>query len=524
MQKFRNKKPTKRAHANPLRSFPSVARNALIIATCGGLGYWSLMNAGATTFFDSSEAEQGALAGNSTLNSDTTASNRAAVGFGTYITAPTHVKAYTGGDSIAVVWEMPKTGKVQSIQIFRNGGQIATVTPGTGTLKVERQGTRFIDKAVTNGAQYSYQVRAVAPNGTTSVLSPAVSVKQQLKTPVPNVVIDTSKDNTYTSYLTNYMIPEIKTWYPKLADAIAVDGYTPYPGTITIFPDPDCNCVVNTNWANGRITVHPRMLEIPENGEEGMFLHEATHALQAYSNDVYAANVGLTEGIADWTREWFMFERYKVYIPSTRATLANGYSEGSYMLHWATFKYNKPNLVRDLNIALHNNTYTSNFFTDLTGKTAEQLYAEMNDNYFSGPGAIKTNDKCLKADASTIQLAGCDSSGSQTYKLRYTHIDIEASVQDKTRFSLLAPAVASTATDDYCLDIPQSSTTSGTIVQSWSCNNSNAQEWVVGNNGSLINPNSGKCLATQGGSFSDNTKLIITDCNGSASQKWTIPQ
>jgi hypothetical protein len=61
-------------------------------------------------------------------------------------------------------------------------------------------------------------------------------------------------------------------------------------------------------------------------------------------------------------------------------------------------------------------------------------------------------------------------------------------------------------------------------VQLWDClPNAGAQQWVVGANGSLRNPQSGRCLDVPMGNTADGTKLQIYDCNGLASQTWNLP-
>ncbi|GLW70492.1 hypothetical protein Kpho02_27910 [Kitasatospora phosalacinea] len=62
-----------------------------------------------------------------------------------------------------------------------------------------------------------------------------------------------------------------------------------------------------------------------------------------------------------------------------------------------------------------------------------------------------------------------------------------------------------------CLDA--AGTGNGTAVQLWDCNNSPAQKWVPGPfAGTLLNPNSGRCLADPAASNSLKTQLILWDC------------
>ncbi|NUP46935.1 MAG: glycoside hydrolase family 3 [Catenulispora sp.] len=73
-----------------------------------------------------------------------------------------------------------------------------------------------------------------------------------------------------------------------------------------------------------------------------------------------------------------------------------------------------------------------------------------------------------------------------------------------------------------CLDVNAAGTGNGTVVQLYTCNGTVAQNWRPQPDGSLLNPNSGRCLddAANGGS---GTQLQIWDCNGGANQKWVLP-
>ncbi len=63
--------------------------------------------------------------------------------------------------------------------------------------------------------------------------------------------------------------------------------------------------------------------------------------------------------------------------------------------------------------------------------------------------------------------------------------------------------------DQRCL--PSAGTANGTPVQLWDCNGTGAQTWQPRSDGSLFNPQSGRCLDDPNGSTS----------NGSGAQKWT---
>ncbi|MET8413283.1 lectin [Streptomyces sp. NPDC005195] len=74
-----------------------------------------------------------------------------------------------------------------------------------------------------------------------------------------------------------------------------------------------------------------------------------------------------------------------------------------------------------------------------------------------------------------------------------------------------------------CLDADHSGTTNGTLVQLWTCNGSGAQQWTTGANGSLVNPQSKLCLDDPNSSTTNGTQLQLYSCNASSAQNWKLP-
>jgi len=73
-----------------------------------------------------------------------------------------------------------------------------------------------------------------------------------------------------------------------------------------------------------------------------------------------------------------------------------------------------------------------------------------------------------------------------------------------------------------CLDVDGAGTANGTTVDLYTCNGTGAQDWVPQSNGSLVNPNSGKCLDDTGYGGSG-TQVQIWACTGNSNQQWTLP-
>ena len=73
-----------------------------------------------------------------------------------------------------------------------------------------------------------------------------------------------------------------------------------------------------------------------------------------------------------------------------------------------------------------------------------------------------------------------------------------------------------------CLDVASGSTANGARVQIWDCNGTGAQQWTA-SAGTLRNPQSNKCLDATGHSSADGTPLQIWDCFGGPNQQWVLP-
>ncbi len=74
-----------------------------------------------------------------------------------------------------------------------------------------------------------------------------------------------------------------------------------------------------------------------------------------------------------------------------------------------------------------------------------------------------------------------------------------------------------------CLDIPNSSTTSGTSAQIYSCSGAANQTWTATSSGQLTvySGSSQMCLDASGKGTANGTKAIIWSCNGQPNQQWT---
>ena len=69
-----------------------------------------------------------------------------------------------------------------------------------------------------------------------------------------------------------------------------------------------------------------------------------------------------------------------------------------------------------------------------------------------------------------------------------------------------------------CLDVNGGSRTTGAVVQLYGCNNTGAQVWTLRSDGTLLNPQSARCLTTG----TAGAQLFIFDCGTGPNQRWSL--
>jgi hypothetical protein len=74
-----------------------------------------------------------------------------------------------------------------------------------------------------------------------------------------------------------------------------------------------------------------------------------------------------------------------------------------------------------------------------------------------------------------------------------------------------------------CLDAASAGTANGTKIQIWDCNGTAAQQWRVETGLDIVNVPANRCLDATGPSSANGTRLQLWDCTGAANQKWTAP-
>jgi hypothetical protein len=73
-----------------------------------------------------------------------------------------------------------------------------------------------------------------------------------------------------------------------------------------------------------------------------------------------------------------------------------------------------------------------------------------------------------------------------------------------------------------CLDITGASHANGTLIEEWTCNGGANQQWIAVN-GELVNPASGACLDDPAFNTTEGTQLDLWTCNGGSNQQWSVP-
>ncbi|WP_369176003.1 PQQ-dependent sugar dehydrogenase [Streptomyces mutabilis] len=135
-------------------------------------------------------------------------------------------------------------------------------------------------------------------------------------------------------------------------------------------------------------------------------------------------------------------------------------------------------------------------------------------SFTTGQGGARTgpvrgvNGKCLDvdnagtADGTEVQLWSCNQSSAQAWTVG----------GDGTLKAL-----------GKCLDVSGGASADGTRIQLWTCNGTGAQKWAAQSDGTVRNPQSGKCLDASGGTWNDGTPVHLWTCHTGPNQKWTLP-
>ena len=74
--------------------------------------------------------------------------------------------------------------------------------------------------------------------------------------------------------------------------------------------------------------------------------------------------------------------------------------------------------------------------------------------------------------------------------------------------------------NNKCMDIADGATGNGAVIQIYECNLTGAQKFVLSSSGDLVNPQSNRCVDIKDWVNGDGARLQLWDCGGTANQKW----
>lgn len=160
-------------------------------------------------------------------------------------------------------------------------------------------------------------------------------------------------------------------WYPIIHRFLATEDWKPPQEIKLIFKKElqvpayasGSTITISADWAQK----HP--------DDFGCVIHELTHVIQQYPNQ--RGKPGwLVEGIADYIRFW----KYEPEVPRPRvdrekASYRDSYRTTAAFLAWITWKYDK-RIVKKLDKALREGTYSDAIFGDVTGRSLDTLWDE----------------------------------------------------------------------------------------------------------------------------------------------------
>ncbi|ACU73790.1 Ricin B lectin [Catenulispora acidiphila DSM 44928] len=187
----------------------------------------------------------------------------------------------------------------------------------------------------------------------------------------------------------------------------------------------------------------------------------------------------------------------------------------------STFSYNWYNSGAT-NVATgspHNNVLTGN--TQVSGGWPTAAQQVINNSGVSGSttppppsgGALHAvgAGKCVDVPNSTttsgtqVQIYSCNGQANQAFTHNSTS---ELTVTDAG------------VTD--CLDANNKGTTNGTKVIIYPCNGQPNQQWTINSNGTITGVQSGLCLDVTGASTANGALVELWTCNGGSNQQWTL--
>lgn len=115
------------------------------------------------------------------------------------------------------------------------------------------------------------------------------------------------------------------------------------------------------------------------------------------------------------------------------------------------------------------------------------------------------NNKCIDVPSSNF----VDGARLQTWNCNNTNAQ---------RWSFTGGTLKSQ--NNKCMDVAAGSTANGAAIQLYTCNGTGAQQFVLSAAGDLVNPQANRCVDIVDRNLADGAKLQLWDCAGSSNQRW----
>lgn len=124
----------------------------------------------------------------------------------------------------------------------------------------------------------------------------------------------------------------------------------------------------------------------------------------------------------------------------------------------------------------------------------------------SSTGYCIDNPNNSTTPGTRLRIWGCNNSTAQKLEWQY-----DGSIKFRP-----------TSSTELCIDNANNASANGNPIRTWGCNGTVAQKWEMRNDGSIYNASSGKCLDNPGNSSTQGTELQLYDCNGTPAQTWPL--
>lgn len=163
-------------------------------------------------------------------------------------------------------------------------------------------------------------------------------------------------------------------WYPKI-NAILFGKEHPLPVATLHLKFEPMNGIAHATGDGIHISQEWVTKKRPD--DYGMVVHELTHVVQNYKG---GGEGWLTEGIADYIRhKYFEKDGEKLRVDAVNGSYRQSYTTAAAFLLWLEAHKDK-DIVRKLNIASHDGTYSRALFNKYCGADVDALWKEFTDS------------------------------------------------------------------------------------------------------------------------------------------------